>query len=249
METRLPAFVPKTWNLPESIRRRLGDQAGRQRLMDEEDHLLLILHAPPRPEDNEARSPAVFWRNPAGEWKSAPAGGGLAALQAHLAAYRTLVGELDEKVDAAEAAREYFEVMRAINPLLRATRHLLAVMEAARKARPDERRLIVLRDEAVELERAADLLATDAKSGMEFALAESGEAQAREAAAASREARRLNYLAAFFFPIATLLALFGMNPPLEVLAMPGMFPVLLVGLVLGLVVRSVIGQKPGSGRK
>lgn len=244
METKLPGFLPKTWNLPESIRRRLGDQAGRQRLMDEDGHLLLILHTPPRPEDNEARNPAVFWRTPEGDWKSAPAGGGLAALQAHIAAYRTLVGQLDAAVDGARSAREYFAVMRAINPLLRSTRNLLAVMEAARKARGDERRIIVLRDETVEIERAAELLATDAKSGMEFALAESGEAQAREAIVANREARRLNHLVAFFFPLATLVTVFSMRDPLQVLTMPGTVLVLIVGIALGIVVKAAIGRRP-----
>ena len=164
MEKRMTAFIPKTWDLPESIRRRLGDQAGRQRLMDEDGHLLLILHSPPRPEDDALRNSAVFWCNPAGEWKSAPASGGLSALQGHLASFRTCVQQLDEIVDAANEPRQYFEVMRAINPLLRSSRNLLGVMEQARKARPDERRLILLRDEAVEVERGAELLANDADS-------------------------------------------------------------------------------------
>jgi len=243
METKLPAFIPKTWNLPESIRQRLGDKPGRQRLMDEDGHLLLLLHAPPTPEDNEIRNPVTIWRTPEGDWKSAPAGGGLAALQAHVAAYRTMVGTLDEAVDRAHTAKEFFDVLRGINPLLRSSRNLLTVMEEARKARGGERRLIVLRDEVVELERAADLLANDAKSGMEFALAESGEAQAREAIAANREARRLNRLVAFFFPLATLVAIFSMNRPSQLMAYEGVFLVLLVGVALGALVRAAISRK------
>lgn len=242
METRMPGFLPKTWDLPEAIRRRLGDQAGRQRVMDEEGHLLMILHAPPRPEDDEVRQPAVFWRNPAGEWKSAPAGGGLSALQGHLAAYRTVVRQLDEAVDAAHSPKEYFDVMRAINPLLRSSRNLLAVMEEARKARPDERRLIVMRDEAVDIERGADLLANDAKAGMEFSLAESGEKQAHEARVANEEARRLNRLVAFFFPLATLVAVFGMTDPGQVIRLPGFWPVIGIGIALGLMVRVLLGR-------
>ena len=53
METKRPNFVPKSWELPESIRKRLGDDAGRQRLMDEEGHLLMILHQPPEPEESD----------------------------------------------------------------------------------------------------------------------------------------------------------------------------------------------------
>lgn len=242
MESKAPGFLPKTWDLPQAIRRRLGEQAGRQRLMDEDGHLLLILHMPPRPEDNEQRTPAVFWRNPEGEWKSSPAGGGLSALQGLIASYRTLVRQLDDAVDTAHEPRQYFEVMRGINPLLRSSRNLLAVMEDARKARPDERRLILLRDETVDLERAADLLATDAKSGMDFALAENGERQAREAHQANMEARRLNRLAAFFFPLATLVAVFGMTDPVSVVSMDGFWLVIIVGVVFGLFVKALIGR-------
>lgn len=234
----MPAFIPKTWDLPESIRRRLGDKAGRQRLMDEDGHLLLILHAPPRPEDDAVRNSAVFWCNPAGEWKSAPEAGGMSALQSHLSAFRTRVEQLDEVVDAAREPRQYFEVMRAINPLLRSSRNLLAVMEETRKARPNERRLILLRDEAVEIERGADLLANDAKAGMEFSLAESGQSQAQEARIANEEARRLNRLVALFFPLATLVAIFGMNEPSRILTMPGFWPIIALGVVLGLVLAS-----------
>ena len=243
METKLPQFVPKTWALPDAIRRRLGDEAGRQRLMDEEGHLLLILHSPPRPDDDEVRTPVVFWRNPQGEWKSSPAGGGLAALHGLLADYRTIIGSLDEKVDTARKPRDYFEVMRAANPLQRTCRNLLKVMEELRKARPDERSLILLRDHAVNLERGVELVMNDARSGMEFTVAESGDEQARQAHQATEEARRLNRLVAFFFPVATLAAVFGMNQPDGILAMPGFWGVISTGVVLGWIVRGIIARK------
>ena len=247
METRVPGFIPKTWDLPESIRKRLGDQAGRQRLMDEDGHLLLILHNPPRPEDDALRRPNVFWCNPAGEWKSAPGAGGLSALQELIASYKTAVFQLDEVVDAAREPLAYFQVLRAINPLLRSTRNLLGVMEDARKARPHERRLIVLRDEAVEIERGADLLANDAKAGMDFSLAESGQQQAAEARRNAIEARRLNRLVAFFFPLATLVAVFSMNPPFEIMSMRGFWLVVILGVFLGLVTRAIIGGRNSDG--
>lgn len=211
--------------------------------MDEDGHLLMILHQPPRPEDNEVRQAAVFWLNAAGEWKSAPTGGGFSALQAHVEEYRARVRELDSAVDAARMPREYFDVMRAINPLLRSARNLLAVTEEARKARPSERRLIVLRDAAVEVERGADLLANDARAGMEFSLAESGEQQAQSARQSNDEARRLNRMVAFFFPLATLVAFFGMSDPAEVLQMPGVWLVVIVGILLGLGVRMMLGGR------
>lgn len=247
METKHPAFVPKTWALPEGIRRRLGDEAGRQRLMDEEGHLLVILHAPPKPEDDEIRHPVVFWRNPEGDWKSSPAGGGLAALHGLLASYRTVIGKLDDQVDAARSPRDFFEVMRGVNPLHRASRNMLAVLEELRKARPHERALILVRDQAVGLERAVEMVVHDARTGMDFTVAESSEAQARQALQANEEARRLNRLVAFFFPIATMAAVFGMNDPNGVLTMRGFFQVLLIGVLLGWIVRVFVSRRTGKG--
>lgn len=243
VETKKPAFIPKSWELPESIRKRLGDAAGRQRLMDEDGHLLFILHQPPEPEDDEVRKPVLLWQQPAGEWKSSPEGGGLAALDAHIENYRKAIHALDEAVEAAKTPRQYFDVMKHVNPLLRATRNLLAVMQEAREARPDERRLINFRDRAVDLERAIDLVATDAKDGMDFALAENTEEQSRFAHEAAMEARKLNRLAAFFFPLATLVAVFGMSPPGEVLKMPGFWLVIAAGIVAGLLIRMMPTSK------
>ncbi len=58
---------------------------------------------------------------------------------------------------------------------------------------------------------------------------------------------RLNLLAATFFPVATLSAVFGMNLPhgLESLGVPLSFwGVLGVGLVCGLILARVIARKP-----
>lgn len=233
MESKRPDFIPKSWDLPETIRKRLGDAAGRQRLMDEDDHLLLILHRAPEPEDNEVRRPVLFWNQPGGDWKSAPDGGGLSALDAHLESYRAAIRAQDEAVEAANTPRQYFEVMKHVNPLLRSTRNLMAVMQEARECRPDERRLINLRDRAVELERAIELVAGDAKSGMDFALAENTEEQSRFAYEATLEARKLNRLVAFFFPLATLVAVFGMSSPVEVVRLPGFWLVILAGIGAG----------------
>lgn len=239
METKRPSFIPKSWDLPESILKRLGDSAGRQRAMNEDGHLLLILHQAPEPEDAEVRKPVLFWCPPSGEWKSSPDGGGLAALDAHLELYRKNILAQDAAVEAATTPRQYFEVMKHVNPLLRSTRNLMGVMQEARELRPDERRLINLRDRAVELERAIELVANDAKSGMDFALAENTEEQSRFAHEANVEARRLNRLVSFFFPLATLVAVFGMNPPPEVLTMPGFWLVILAGILAGLFIQIV----------
>jgi hypothetical protein len=237
VENKRPTFLPKSWELPESIRKRLGDEAGRQRLMDEDGHLLLILHQAPEPEDNEIRKAVLLWNQPTGEWKSTPESGGLAALDAHMQTYFKNIHVLDEQVELAKTPRQYFEVMKHVTPLLRATRNMLAVMQDAREARPEDRRLINFRDRAIELERAIDLVSEDARAGMEFSLAENTEEQSRFAHEAAIEARKLNRLVATFFPLATLVAIFGMSPPAQVIAAPGFWLVLGAGIVAGLVVR------------
>lgn len=236
-------YIPKTWDLPEAIRKRLGVAVGKQRLMNEDGHLLLLLHQPPKVEDDEVRTPMVVWRNPAGEWKSAPAGGGLTGLEAHIASYRTSIRDLDDLVEVAKSARDYFDVMRRMHPLQRSTRNLLEVMQATRQALPDETRVINLRDQAVDLERAIELVAADAKAGMDFTVAESSAQQALSAEVANHEARRLNRLAAFFLPLATLVALFGMNPPDTLYRNPGFWAVLAAGLILGFLVHAVVSVK------
>lgn len=241
------SFVPKTWDLPDAIRRRLGNSVGRQRLMNEEGHLLLILHQAPKSEDDELRTAVLFWRNLAGEWKSTPTSGGLAGLDAHLALYRTAIHQLDEDVEAANTPRQYFEVMRRMHPLQRSTRNMAEVLQAARQALPDETRMINMRDQAVDLERGIELIAADAKAGMDFTIAEAASQQAASAEMAGQEARRLNRLAAFFFPLATLVAVFGMSPPSEVISYPHSWVVILSGIVLGLVVYSLVSARPRKG--
>lgn len=235
-----PNYIPKTWDLPESISKRLGEKVGKQRLMNEEGHLLLLLHQVPRVEDNEVRTAVVFWRNPAGEWKGVPLSDGLSGLEAHLASYRTAIHALDEAVDSAQTAREYFDVMRLVHPVQRSTRNLMEVIQATREALPDEARIINVRDQAADAERAIELVAADAKSGMDFTIAEAASQQAAAADEANREARRLNRLAAFFLPLATLVSLFGMNPPESAYREPGFWAVLGAGLALGFVVFSVV---------
>lgn len=237
------AYIPQVWDLPESIRRRLGESVGKQRLISEEGHVLLLLHQVPKAEDDEHRNAMVAWRNPAGEWKSAPLAGGLAGLDAHIAAYRTTIHELDGIVEGAKTARQYFDVMRRVTPLQRATRHMAEVLQAARQELPDEHRVINLRDQAAELERGVDLVASDAKAGMDFTVAEAANQQAISAELANQEARRLNRLAAFFLPLATIVAVFGMNSPEEMMKDPGFWCVLGGGVVLGFFVNAIISLR------
>ena len=229
------SILPATWDLPESIKQRLGEKAGRQRAMLEEGHLLLVLHRPPKKNEPE-RQGRLFWRKPDGTWLASDLAGGAAALGRHLAEYAELIERYDRQEDNAKSVMDYFGILDGISPLHRSIRNLQATLQDAREKVPGDRDLINFRDRAYELERTAELLLTDVRNALEFATARKAEEQAAMTQEMSLATHRLNLLAAFFFPIVTLSALFGSNlpHPLERLPPPYAFFALVgIGLVLG----------------
>ena len=91
------SVLPPLWEVPQKFRDRLGDQAGRQRAMLSDGHLLLVLHKPPHGDEPE-RKGRFFWRNPAGEWKASELRGGVNAVRMHLDEYAELLDQYDEQV-------------------------------------------------------------------------------------------------------------------------------------------------------
>jgi hypothetical protein len=232
----IESLVPADWNLPESIRQRLGDQVGRQRAMQADGHVLLVLHQPPEPDEVHRRG-ALFWRSPEGKWKSSAYGDGPAALEKHLASFAQRIGHLDRQEDEARSAAQYFELLEALAPVLRAARNLHHTLQEARQMLPGDRNLLNFRDMAYEIERTAELLYNDAKNALEYAVARRAEEQAESSRRMAVAAHRLNLLAAFFFPIATLTAIFGMSLPngLEAFGPPWPFVAVVgAGLVMGM---------------
>ena len=90
------SLLPATWKVPTEFRDRLGKHVGRQRTMIAEGHLLIILHAPPDPEDTY-RKGRFFWREPDATWHASEFKGGPDALNVHLAEYQQLLEDFDEK--------------------------------------------------------------------------------------------------------------------------------------------------------
>jgi len=230
------SILPPTWDVPTEFRERLGEKVGRQRAMQADGHLLLVLHKPPKGNDPE-RAGRVFWRKPDGAWQSNDLGNGAAALSRHLTEYADLIDRYDRQEDGAVSVSEYFAVLEGMSPLSRSVRNLHAALQDAREKMPDDRDLINARDRAYELERSADLLLADVRNALEFAVAKKAEEQAATSHQMAVSSHRLNMLVAFFFPIATLTAVFGANlsHPLEQLIPPpyAFFTVLAAGLVLG----------------
>ncbi len=197
--------LPKQWAVPELFRRRLGEQAGKQRVMVADGHVLLVLHALPE------RAPSLFWRNRDGTWSSTQHGARPKGLRIHVQQYADAVARLEAELEGAAGSDACFAVLRAVSPLVRTVRNLHRVLQEARDALPTDRELIACRDLAYEVERSAELVYDEARNMLSYTVANRAEAQARIGEANARLGHRLNQLAAFFFPLSALATLFGMN--------------------------------------
>ncbi len=237
---RQVSLLPKVWDIPVVFRRRLGEEVGRQRLMEEEGNLLVVLHAVPRAEDKGRREGTFFWVDGEGNWKSLPESGGRSALRGHVENYARRARELDGDLERTSSAEDIHEVIDEAAPLLRAARNMMGVLQELRQALPDDAKVLAIRDLAVGVERGMELLVQDAKSSLDFLIAKSAGEQAAAAAGATAEARKLNRLAAFFFPLVTLAGVFGMNRPGEVLSYDGLLVVCALGLALGAAVWGIL---------
>ena len=131
------------------------------------------------------------------------------ALKRHVAEFADRMEALEKQCLAADGAETYFRLLRDIAPLHRTARHLHAVLQEARELAQEDRDIINLRDRAGEIERALELLHGDAKHGLDFTVAHLAEKQSQRTYEMAVSAHRLNLLAATFFPIATLSAIFG----------------------------------------
>jgi hypothetical protein len=203
-------LLPADWTVPAKLRARLGTTAGRQRVLDAEGHMVLVLHAPPSA-DETGRRGRFFWRDPDGNWRAAPKAERVANLSDHLNEYLAAIEKLEEAEDTARGARDYFELLDQLAPLARAIRNMYETLQKAREMHSEDRNLIVARDQAYDLTRRADLLHEDTKNGLDFAIAWQAEQQAESTYQMSVGTHRLNLLVAFFFPIATMMTIFGAN--------------------------------------
>ena len=241
-------LIPPLWKTPRVFRDRMGEQVGRQRSMVADGHLLLVLHAPPKPNENQ-RHGRFFWRDATGQWVSKDRGTGINALNKHLEEYEELIATLDRLEEQATTASEYFAILEQLSPVYRAAKNLHSVLQEARETCPDIRELINLRDRAYGIERSAELLLAEVKNALDVAVAKRAEEQAATSHRMSVSAHRLNMLAAFFFPIASLMAIFGANlrhgwedtwPPIPMLV------VIALGLALGGILTVFVSKRPSS---
>jgi hypothetical protein len=204
------SVLPATWEIPQVFRQRLGDRPGRQRTMLADGHLLLVLHKPPSPDD-DVRQGRYFWRKPDGTWTSSDAGSGIAGMQRHMSEFGDAIQVFDAREQEASTSFDYFGLLEGLAPLHRAAEHMHQVLQEARKLVPEDRSILNFRDQSYDLARTADLLYTNAKNGLDFAIARRAEEEAASSRLMAVSSHRLNILVAFFFPLATLSGVFGMN--------------------------------------
>ena len=248
-------IIPPHWSLPDSIRSRLGQNTyGRQRAIVEDGQVLLVLHLPPGPDD-EQRQGILFWRTGSGEWLASKGSGGVAALKRHVQAYAELETKLSHAFEQGPNLTGLFDLLEALTPLSRAARNMHAALQQAREAVKGDTQLIELRDLAYDVERNFELLIEDVRLGIQLRTAKEEEEQARLGQEALRASHRLNTLAALFFPVTALASLLGMNLKhgLDEQSVPIFLVVLVVGVVLGFAVKGwVVGRdtmKPTPGKK
>jgi hypothetical protein len=201
-------ILPHGWQLPEAITERLGESVGRQRAIIEEGQLLLVLHKLPSAEGSK-RQGILFWRNVAGEWKSSEGREGVGALRVHLEAYSKTLEALDEAYEKAQSAHDLFVILESALPLQRAAKNQATALQTARESLPEAREIITLRDLASDIERAAELVYSDAKNALDYQIARQGEEQARLSHELSEAGHRLNLLAALFLPLSVIGGLFS----------------------------------------
>jgi Mg2+ and Co2+ transporter CorA len=203
-------IVPDNWNIPEQIRERFGDSAGKQRAMIADGHLLLVLHEPPAP-NNRDRKARLLWRTPTGSWSWNIDGNINNLLKKHIADFAERFDQLDKQIQNASGAEDYFRILQCVMPLHRSCRNLHLTLQQARELVPTDRDIIVARDAAADIERSFELLLMDAKNGLDYTMARKTELQSQSTYAMSLSAHRLNLLAALFFPITAISSVFGMN--------------------------------------
>ncbi|MEK0448776.1 MAG: hypothetical protein RL088_1044 [Verrucomicrobiota bacterium] len=203
-------LIPSRWQVPAIFEQRLGEKPGRQRLMFEEGHLLLILHKIPVP-GAEERDARIFWRNPQGEWQSSDGGAGIADFKSHISEYDRAADELDALLRSETTAQNYFNVLRRLTPLMRASRHLAGVLQQAREAVRADRNILLARDEMVEVDRHCELLHSEAVNGMQFLEAARADEQARQSERIAVSGHRLNLLMAMCLPATAMASILSMN--------------------------------------
>jgi len=240
--------IPHNWQVPQVFRDRMGASAGRQRCMAADGHLLVVLHDLPDPSKPRSRDAKIYWREPDGAWHGSAGGPPtIVPLRAHVEGFAEAATRHEQLAEAATGADDWYALVYATGPVARTTKNLAAALQEAREAAKDDHALITVRDAALDVARAFELLHAHAREGLEYTVAKRAEEQSRNAEHMLVSGHRLNLIAALFLPMTAIATMFGMNLDhgLSNVAPPAMFWVLLgVAMLLGIVVRASLPKPP-----
>lgn len=237
-------LVPANWELPSELKNRLGSMVGSQRIMQSDGHLLVIAHDVPDANEMTRRG-ILYWRDDRGEWKCSNGDPGKAGIEILLNRYEQRIREFDRQESAAQSADDYLHILESLAPVARASKHLTEVLGKAREAFPEAIELIDLRDRAYALSRAAELNYQYTRDDMDVAMIRRAEKHTVSNERLAIATHRLNMMAAFFLPLATLSSVFGttLTEDWTWAHTPNAFLLMLVvGLLAGIVLTSLVSS-------
>ncbi len=201
--------LPEHFEIERELSEQLSGRPGHQRCVVGHDELLLVLHEVPEPGIPE-RDAVFFWRRLDGRWLQ-PGGAGLDELEALLDRYARAIDGNEEILEKTESTQQVFGILRHAGPIARSSRNLVQSLEQVLVQEPDDREIRAFRDRARELERAAELLHSDARETLVYWQAEASEQHAKSADRLGNILFKLNLVTGFFLPLVALGGLFGMN--------------------------------------
>jgi len=211
-------------------------------------HLLVVLHEIPDPSTPRSREGKIYWREPSGAWHGSAGGPPtIVPLRGHVEGFVAAATRHEALAEQATSADDWYALAYALGPIARTTKNLAAALQEAREAARDDRDLIVVRDSALDVARAFELMHAHAREGLEYTVAKRAEEQSKSAEHMLASAHRLNLIAAMFLPVTAIASIFGMNLDhgLSGVAPPIMFWALLAAaLTLGIVVRASLPKPP-----
>ncbi|MDQ8185384.1 hypothetical protein [Pelagicoccus sp. SDUM812002] len=239
---------PYDWQLPPEIESRLSeDSYGPQRAISEAEHLLLVLHRPPN-EDDLRREHILFLLTPDEKLLCNGSPDGIPKLDQLISDYRTRWEELENRYKLDSGASELFDLIEAVTPLKRSSANMANAIQKARELSKDYRYFIGVRDAAMDVSRAFEILLADLRAALDFRIAQKAEQQYVRSEEIAAAQHKLNVLAAFTFPVMAFATLLGMNLQhgFEKQSPFIFWGVLTGGVLIGVFVRSWILRKPRS---
>jgi Mg2+ and Co2+ transporter CorA len=202
-------ILPSNFEIERDLREQLSGRPGHQRCVVGESELLLVVHEVPEAGIPE-RKAIFFWRKHDGCWLE-PDGNGLNELGALLDRYAKAIDTNEELLEKTESTELVFKILKHAGPLTRSSRNLVHALEETLVQEPDDHQILSFRDRARELERAAELLQSDARETLIFWQAEASEAHAKASDRLGKILFKLNLITGFFLPLVALGSLLGMN--------------------------------------